>query len=567
VITERTPTPLLAVDGLSISFPVDGVSVEATRDVAFELRRGRVLALVGESGSGKSVTAMATLGLLPATARVRGSIRLDGVELVGARPELLRQVRGGRIGTIFQEPMTALNPVLTVGHQIAEAFRTHRPVSRRAAARRVHELLASVGLGDPGRVARSYPHELSGGQLQRAMIAMAISCDPPLLIADEPTTALDVTVQAGILDLLRELRSRLDMAILLITHDMGVVADTADEVVVLRDGLVVEHAPVTELFETPRHEYTRALLDAVPRLTARPAPTGARTGPVDGTPAPEPVVRLRDVVVEYPARRGADPVRAADRVSLHVEAGELLGLVGESGSGKSTIARALVGLAPVVAGEIVVAGVDVAAAGRHGRRGGRGLRALRSRTGFVFQDPASSLNPRWTVGRSVAEPLLLHRGGDASQHRRRVDDLLDAVRLPAGLRDRYPHEMSGGQRQRVGIARALALDPVLLVADEPTSALDVSVQARVLELIQELRGEFGFACLFISHDLAVVEQLADRVAVLRDGLVVEQGPVARVLGAPQAPYTQRLLAAAPVADPVRQAARRSAWRKLSDVTA
>ncbi|MFC4144752.1 ABC transporter ATP-binding protein [Micromonospora mangrovi] len=566
-MTEHTSTPLLAVDGLSISFPADGVSVDATRDVAFELRRGRVLALVGESGSGKSVTAMAALGLLPATARVEGSIRLDGVELVDADPELLRQVRGGRIGTVFQEPMTALNPVLTVGHQITEAIRTHRPVGRRAADQRVHELLASVGLDDPRRIIRSYPHELSGGQLQRAMIAMAISCDPPLLIADEPTTALDVTVQAGILDLLRELRDRLDMAILLITHDMGVVADIADEVVVLRDGLVVEHAPVDELFGSPTHEYTRVLLDAVPRPADRPDPVEPGAGPAGEAPTSEPTVRLRDVVVEYPARRGVDPVRAVNHVSLHIEAGELLGLVGESGSGKSTVGRALIGLAPVVAGEVVVAGVDVARAGRPGRRSTRELRAVRSRTGFVFQDPASSLNPRWTVGQSVAEPLRLHGGGDATQRRRRVDELLDAVRLPAGLRDRYPHEMSGGQRQRVGIARALALDPVLLVADEPTSALDVSVQARVLELLQELRGEFGFACLFISHDLAVVEQLADRVAVMRGGLVVEQGPAAQVLGAPQHPYTRRLLAAAPVADPVRQATRRDTWRKLTGVTA
>ncbi|MEV4757089.1 ABC transporter ATP-binding protein [Micromonospora sp. NPDC049559] len=610
--TTATPELPLAVAGLSISFEVEGETHQAVRDVTFGLRRGQVLALVGESGSGKSVTAMAALGLLPGNARVSGSVSLAGTELIGAEPRLLREVRGGRIGTVFQEPMTALNPVFTVGDQIAEAIRTHRDLGRTAAAARVRELLALVGLDDPERVARAYPHELSGGQLQRAMIAMAISCDPAVLIADEPTTALDVTVQAGVLELLRDLRARLDMAILLITHDMGVVADIADDVVVLRAGEVVEQAPAERLFAAPGHDYTRSLLDAVPRLAeltldppARPDPAAqtapasapdpaaqtapasapdpaAQAGPASGAAAgaeptagrepiagagagPGATVLLRDVVVEYPGRRGAARVRAVDGVSLEIAGGEVLGLVGESGSGKSTIGRALAGLVPVDSGEVVVDGTDVARAARRAFHGGRALRATRARMGIVFQDPASSLNPRRTVGDSIAEPLLLHTDLRAAPLRTRVDELLEAVNLPAAMRDRYPYEMSGGQRQRVAIARAIALDPALLIADEPTSALDVSVQARILELFRSVQRRFGFACLFVSHDLALVGQLADRVAVMHRGRIVEQGAAGEVLRSPGHPYTQRLLAAAPVADPARQAQRRETWRRLTRV--
>ncbi|MEV6965867.1 ABC transporter ATP-binding protein [Hamadaea sp. NPDC051192] len=535
---------VLTVGDLHISFDVDGRTVDAVRGVVFGLRRGRVLALVGESGSGKSATALAALGLLPATATVTGSIQLDGRELVGADRKTLRAVRGGRIGTVFQEPMSALNPMFTVGDQLAEAVRAHRDEGKQAAALRVQELLDLVGLPDPARIARAYPHELSGGQLQRAVIAMAVSCDPVVLIADEPTTALDVTVQAGILDLLRDLRARLDTAILLITHDMGVVADLADEVVVLRDGQVVEQAPVEQLFAQPEHEYTQALLAAVPRRSTQDSP-GVTTG--------SPVVQLRDVSVEYAGRHGRR-VTAVDGVSLDIAAGEILGLVGESGSGKTTIGRAIAGLVPVGAGSLTVAGTDVAAARGNPRR----LREVRSRLGIVFQDPASSLNPRRTVADSIAEPLLLHSElrGDALTSK--VDGLLDAVQLVRTVRDRYPHELSGGQRQRVAIARAIALDPALLIADEPTSALDVSVQARVLLLLRELQRDLGFACLFVSHDLAVVDQLADRVAVMHRGKVVETGPTAVVLGSPADPYTQRLLAAAPIADPVAQRARRTA---------
>ncbi|HEY2669574.1 MAG TPA: ABC transporter ATP-binding protein [Rugosimonospora sp.] len=569
---------LLAVDRLAISFRTAGAVHEAVRDASFGLRRGHVLALVGESGSGKSVTAMAALGLLPPTARVTGSIRLAGEELIGAAPRRLRQIRGGRIGTIFQEPTSALNPVFTVGNQIAEAIHAHRDCSRAAAHIRVRELLETVGIDDPRRVSHSYPHQLSGGQLQRAMIAMAISCEPELLIADEPTTALDVTVQAGILELMRDLRSRLNMAILLITHDMGVVADIADDVVVLRDGEVMERAPVRTLFAAPGHDYTRALLDAVPRLAQMsgdvPAGESGPESPSDDDAAnvdvtgvdaanTDAVVSLRHTVVTYPGRRGGDHLRAVDGASLHIDAGEVLGLVGESGSGKSTVARAVAGLVPVASGEVRVAGVDVAHASRRRRGGARSMRDVRARMGIVYQDPASSLNPRWTLADSIAEPMLLHSGARQPALRRRVDELLDAVALPAAMRERYPHELSGGQRQRVAIARALALDPALLIADEPTSALDVSVQATILALLRDLRTRFGFACLFISHDLAVVAQLADRVAVMHRGRIVEQGPTADVMRSPRDPYTRRLLAAAPVADPGLQARRREAWRALS----
>jgi peptide/nickel transport system ATP-binding protein len=546
-----TTAPLLSVDDLAVSF---GADVPATRGVSFEVRRGQVLALVGESGSGKSVTAMATLGLLPAAATVTGSIRLDGEELLGASPARLRAVRGGRIGTIFQEPMSALNPVFTVGNQIAEAIRAHRTLARSAVREWVRELLAVAGLSDVDRVARAYPHELSGGQLQRAMIAMAISCDPALLIADEPTTALDVTVQAGILDLLRDLRARLDMAILLITHDMGVVADLADDAVVLRQGVVVERAPVSRLFRAPAAEYTKVLLNAVPKPAGRTAEAATEPG--------LEVASLADVVVEYAGRRRGR-VRALDGVSLVIEKGRVLGLVGESGSGKSTAGRVLAGLAPVASGTVLVGGADIARIARRPWRRGAELRRLRADIGIVFQDPASSLNPRRSVEDSIAEPLDLHRRPTPAERRARVGELLDAVGLPSDFRARYPYEMSGGQRQRVAIARALALNPALLIADEPTSALDVSVQARILDLLRSLRDRFGFGCLFISHDLAVVEQLADRVAVMHRGRIVEQGLAAAVLNAPRHAYTHQLLAAAPVADPEQQAERRAARLAVS----
>ena len=574
-MTSSDIAPVLSVRDLSISFAGAEAEAEAGRvvdSVGFDLAPGRVLALVGESGSGKSVTAMSVLGLLPDTARVSGSVLLAGAELVGAPSAALRAVRGGRIGTVFQEPMSAFDPVYPIGRQIAEAIRVHRRGLRGGALRaRVRELLESVGLADAARIAASHPHELSGGQLQRAMIAMAISCDPVAIIADEPTTALDVTVQAGVLDLLRRLRDERGTAILLITHDMGVVADLADDVIVMRHGAIVESGPVASVFGAPASAYTRELLAAVPSLgelqgdadaaAGVPRGDGASIPPVEPAPVDRreaPVVALEGASVVF-RRRGA-AVHAVDGASFTIGRGEVVGLVGESGSGKSTIGRALVGLVPVASGRASVSGVELGAAGRRERR------RVRSRIGYVFQDPASSLNPRNTIATSIAEPLLLHTPLSAAERSARVAELLAQVRLPADFAGRYPHELSGGQRQRVAIARALALEPELLIADEPTSALDVSVQASVLELLEELQQRHGFACLFISHDLAVVRRLADRVVVLRDGKIVEQGTAAEMLSAPTDPYTQRLLAAAPVPDPAAQAVRRERWRELEAAT-
>jgi peptide/nickel transport system ATP-binding protein len=565
--------PLLAVTDLAVDFRVAGRWQPAARGVSWSVAAGEVLAVVGESGSGKTVTAMSLLGLLPANARVTGSAVLHGQELLGLPAPRLRAVRGRQVGIVFQEPMSALNPVFTAGRQVAEAIRAHQPVPAAAARQRAVELLRLVGLPDAERKARAYPHELSGGQLQRVVIAMAIANDPALLIADEPTTALDVTVQAEILELLRDLRARLGMAVLLITHDMGVVADLADRVVVMHDGRVVESGVVGRIFTEPQAAYTRQLLGSVVSLGtpaaggATPAGVLRRGGhlaaaehparaSVPDSPAADPVLQVENLSVTYRGRYRLLSVHAVDGVSLHVEPGEVLGLVGESGSGKSTVAGAVTGLVAPAGGTVRVAGLDVAGLPR------RAARQLRGRVGVVFQDPLSSLDPRATVAASIAEPIRLHRALRGSAVDARVAELLDAVGLAGALRQRYPHELSGGQRQRVCIARALALDPDLLVADEPTSALDVSVQARILDLIRRLQRELRFACLFISHDLAVVEQLAGRVAVLHRGHVVEQGPTAAVLAEPLHPYTRRLLAAAPVADPARQRRRRAAWRAL-----
>ncbi len=556
--------PVLQVDELGVAFRPRsgrGAEVEAVAGASFAVDRGRVLALVGESGSGKSVSALAVLGLLPGTARVSGSIRVAGEELLGAAPERLRQLRGNLIGTIFQEPASALNPVYSIGWQITEALRVHDPQLTATDARhRVRELLAQVGLTDGLRIARSFPHELSGGQLQRCMIAMAIGNGPRLLIADEPTTALDVTIQAGILALLRQLKDELGMAILLITHDMGVVADLADDVAVLRAGRLVESAPVRELFGHPRDDYTRSLLDAVPKLAGLTVTTDRPEAAPEsdhGTRTEPPVAELRGVTVSYPGSGFGRSVIAAADVDLRIGRGELVGLVGESGSGKSTVGRALAGLVRVSAGTVELAGSDITVANH------RQLRRARARLGMIFQDPGSSLNPRHPVGRSIGEPLQL-AGVAPAERRRRVIELLDAVRLGADLAERLPHELSGGQRQRVAIARALANNPGLLIADEPTSALDVSVQQTIIELLADLQADLGFSCLFISHDLAVVGQLTRRIAVLRQGRIVEAGDTDRVLTQPVDPYTQRLLAAAPVADPDEQQRRRAAWAGLAD---
>ena len=535
---------ILDVNDLGVEFSVEGEWIPAAKNLTYQIRAGEVLAIVGESGSGKSASSMALLGLTPQNGRVSGSVKLDGEELMTASAKRLRQIRGTGIAVIFQEPMTALNPVYTIGFQIMETLQVHSNISNQAAKARAIELLTMVDLPDPAKAFDSYPHQLSGGQRQRAMIAQAISCDPKLLIADEPTTALDVTIQAEILDLLRNLQKRLNSAILLITHDMGVVADLADRVLVMKDGVMVEQGTATEIYKKPTQTYTQELLKAVPSLGR-----GAAIAAKDASSAAT-VLRLENVNIEYPKRGRVPAFLAAQGINLEISRGEVLGLVGESGSGKTTVGRAAVGLLPIKSGSLVVAGMDIT------KIRSTELKTLRSKLGIVFQDPGSSLNPRWSIAQSISEPLVLTKTMSKQQISARVNELLDQVQLPTNYRNRYPHELSGGQRQRVGIARALALSPELLVADEPTSALDVSVQARVLELLKELQGDLGFACLFVSHDLAVVDYLADRIAVMNHGEIVEQGDKNQILRNPQQEYTKRLIAAVPVPDPAEQKTRR-----------
>ena len=576
-------TPVLEVTDLNVDFGVDNQWVPAARHMNYRILPGEVLALVGESGSGKSASSMALLDLLPSNSRIRGSIKLNGQEITGIRAPQMRRIRGGEIAVIFQEPMTALNPVYTIGAQIIETLRVHYGIAPSEAKKRALELLTMVELPDPLKAFNSYPHQLSGGQRQRAMIAQSISCDPTLLIADEPTTALDVTVQAEILDLLRSLRDRLDSAILLITHDMGVVADLADYIAVMKDGVIVETGTALQIFANPQHPYTQALLAAVPHLGQRDGTeidtTAAFATDVGGDAALKQRIEINerlaeesrmtaakdsrpvvldfdDVVIEYPKHGRVSAFRAVDHVSLQVHAGEVLGLVGESGSGKTTLGRAAIGLLPITGGTLTVVGQNISKAGRED------IRRLHKQAGIVFQDPASSLNPRMPVGESIGEPLLLAKKMTGQALFTEVERLLDSVELPRAYRGRFPHELSGGQKQRVGIARAIALKPQLLIADEPTSALDVSVQARVLQLLQNLQQEMQFACLFITHDLAVIDVLANRIAVMHQGKIVEVGTRDEILRNPKEPYTQRLLAAVPLPDPVLQRERRETRREL-----
>ncbi|NYE18522.1 ABC transporter ATP-binding protein [Microbacterium immunditiarum] len=535
---------------LDVTFATDAGDVRAVRGVSLDVRSGEVLAIVGESGSGKTVTSRTILGLLPETATVGGAVILDGTDVAKLDKKELREVRGSKAAMIFQEPSTALNPVFTVGWQLAEGLRAHGQYSKAEARAKAVEMLGRVGIPDPDRRVNDYPHQFSGGQKQRIVIAMALALDPTVIIADEPTTALDVTVQAEILDLLRDLRDQYGTAIVLITHNMGVVADLADRVAVMLEGEVVETAPVGEIFAAPQHEYTKRLLAAVPRLEIADRTLSAEEA------AGEPVVQATDLVIEYAGRFGRSAFRAVDRVSFSIRSGEVLGLVGESGSGKTTIGRAIAGLTPVADGSLRVLGVEMNGVKE------REFRKRRSELGFVFQDPATSFNPLLTIAQNVAEPLVVHgKATDATAARGRVDELLDAVQLGGSFGDRFPHELSGGQRQRASLARALALDPKLLIADEPTSALDVSVQARVLDLFGELQERFGFATLFITHDLAVVDLLAHSIVVLHHGRIAEAGPTSRVLGTPEDAYTRRLIASLPVPDPIEQAARRAEWRE------
>ncbi|MET9048766.1 MULTISPECIES: ABC transporter ATP-binding protein [unclassified Streptomyces] len=541
---------VLEIEDLGVTFSTETGDVPAVRDVSLHVRPGETLALVGESGSGKSTVALAAMGLLPGNARVSGRISVDGTPIVGADDRELSGLRGRTVSMVFQEPATALDPLTRVGAQIAEVVRNHRQVSRAEAARAAVDLLRRVGIPEPEHRASAFPFQLSGGQRQRVVIAMAIANSPGLLIADEPTTALDVTVQAEILDLLRALAADSGTGVLLVTHNMGVVADFADRVAVMLEGEVVETGTVEDVLLRPSHEYTRRLLAAVPRL-AVDEPRGAGTA---GEDPQEPegstsVVELRDVSVHF--GRGRRTVRALQNVSLSVRPGETVGLVGESGSGKSTAARVALGLLRPDSGSVALFGNDL------GRTRGRARRSLLSGVGVVLQDPVASLDARMSVAECVAEPLRVHRRGmTAVQRRERVAEVLELVRLPRGLAGRGPRELSGGQRQRVSLARALVLEPRLLVADEPTSALDVSVQRTVLEVIAELQGELGFACLFVSHDLAVVQEFAQRVVVMRAGSVEEEGPTMTTLLRPETEYTRRLIAAVPVPDPVLQRRRR-----------
>lgn len=586
--------PLLRIEDLDITFATDGGDVHAVNDLSLAVAPGEVLAIVGESGSGKTVTAKSILRLLPETATVGGAIIVSGDNVVTASREQLRELRGRSASMVFQEPSTALNPVFTVGWQIAEGLRVHNPkMSRKELRTRVVEAMEKVGIPNASERCDYYPHQFSGGQKQRIVIAMALALGAKLIIADEPTTALDVTVQAEILDLLRDLRDEMDTAIVLITHNMGVVADLADRVAVMYRGDLVETADVQTLFADPREEYTRSLLAAVPRLTsvsereaggleaeagadeatgasgagsagaaapgAATGTSGTATGAEAGRTRPDaaPIVVAKDLEIVYPGGIGKPDFTAVDGVSFEIRPGEVFGMVGESGSGKTTIGRAIAGLTKATGGSLTVFGHEMVGFKE------RKFKPLRKRIGFVFQDPAASFNPHLSIGECVAEPIAVHQP-DMSAHdrRQRTRELLEAVQLPEAYAQRYPHELSGGQRQRASLARGIALNPELLIADEPTSALDVSVQARVLELFAELQERFHYAALFISHDLAVVDMLSDRIGVLFHGRLLEEGTGAQVLGSPQHDYTRKLIASLPVPDPVEQAKRRELAREI-----
>lgn len=533
--------PVLAVDNLTVQIGrrriVGGVSLTVEPE--------QTLGIVGESGSGKSMTVLAATGLLDAPgAVVEGSSVLAGEQqLIGASARTLRSVHGGRIGFVFQDPGTSLNPLLTIERQITESLETHRNQTRRQARARALELLEAVGLPEPQNRMNSYPHQLSGGQRQRVMIAIALACDPELLVADESTTALDVTTQAQIIDLVRDLQRDFGTAVVWISHDLGVIGEVADTVTVLRDGAVIERADVDAIFTAPREPYTREL------LTARPVLGG--DGPPPVPPDAEPLLEVRGLDVRFPVRTptGRSVVHAVKDLSFSIRRGATLGLVGESGSGKSTVAAALTGLAVPDSGSVTLDGTDVL------RVRGAQRKAVRRRISLVMQDPFASLNPRVPVGVSVAEPLIVHRlARGRPQRDARVGELLDSVGLSASFASRYPHELSGGQRQRVSIARALAVAPELLILDEATASVDVSVQAKVLDLLLDLQRELGLTYLFIGHDLAVIERLSHDVLVLRGGEMVEYRPAADLFTAPEHEYTRALLAAVP---PDRSATRSS----------
>jgi peptide/nickel transport system ATP-binding protein len=560
---------LLQVRDLKVSFATPAGPFEAVRGVSFRVPQGGTVALVGESGSGKSVVSQAIMGILPpagnitagqilfADPKAPGPIDIAALDRDGPA---LRAIRGGSISIIFQEPMTSLSPLHTVGDQISEALLLHRETTRKAALDLTAEMLRLVGFKNPQKALSTYPFELSGGLRQRAMIAMALVCRPSLLIADEPTTALDVTIQAQILKLIQDLQAELGMALLIITHDLGVVANVAEEVVVMYRGKIVEQGTARDLFTDPRHPYLKALLAAVPRFDMGPEDrlvpireippisetrflSGRAMAHADNAP---PLLTIDGLTKSYATRRGGEPVKAVDGINLQVETGECLGLVGESGCGKTTLSKMLLRAITPDAGAVTFRDgdqeIDVLALE------GEGLTKFRRRVQYVFQDPFSALNPRMNVFDILAEPLVVHGIGDAAERRARVEELVQLVGLDRNQLKRYPHSFSGGQRQRIGIARALALNPDLLICDEPVSALDVSIQAQVLNLLKDLQSRLGLTYLFVSHNLAVVDYVADRIAVMCAGRIVELAPRRTLFRAPQHPYTKALLAAVPTPD-------------------
>ncbi len=561
---------VLQIESMSTTFQTDSGPVRAVRDLSLTLSAGRTLGLVGESGSGKSVTSLTLMGLLPEVGATVEAVQVSvlGRDVLRIPRRELQQMRGKDLAMIFQEPMTSLNPVFTVGEQVAEAIREHERVPRRVAMERVIELFAEVGIPEPAQRVRSYPHQLSGGQKQRVMIAMALSCNPRLLIADEPTTALDVTIQAQLLDLLRTLRDRRGMAMLFITHDLGVIAEIADDVAVMYRGAIVEHGPVLDVFRSPKHPYTRGLLSCRPRLdfTGRRLPTIADFVDEVAPDAPdfrpavmphggaeprftrspdEPILSVRDLTVHFPIRSGllqrvTGHVKAVDGVTFDVCEGRTLGLVGESGCGKTTTGRAILRLVEPTAGSVQFQGQDFLALR------GEALRRVRKDIQIIFQDPYSSLNPRMSVADLLTEPMEVHGiGADGAERRERAATLLAEVGLGAEHLSRFPHEFSGGQRQRICIARALSVNPRLLICDESVSALDVSVQAQVLNLLRDLQDQRGLTYIFISHDLSVIKFMSDDIAVMNAGRIVEMGRTADVYRDPQQEYTRRLIAAIP----------------------
>ncbi|MGF0537449.1 dipeptide ABC transporter ATP-binding protein [Agrobacterium sp. ES01] len=573
---QDTPSaePVLSVEGLTTSFKVDGEWRTVVRDISFRVMPGETVAIVGESGSGKSVTSLSILRLLAAeSSRIDGRVILNGRDLTALSEKDMQAVRGNEIAMIFQEPMTSLNPIFTIGRQISEVLTRHKGLSRTEARAETVRLLEKVRIPNAGTRFDEYPHQFSGGMRQRVMIAMALASRPKLLIADEPTTALDVTIQGQILDLIKELQQEEGMAVLFITHDMGVVAEIADRTVVMLRGDLVEEGPTSEIFANGHHVYTRALLASVPKLGSMDGQALPLRFPVidmqSGVTTPPqpmentvgrgktPILSVKNLVTRFDIRGGlfnrkTGAVHAVEDVSFDVFQGETLSLVGESGCGKSTTGRSIARLVEPVGGEIQLNGYDVRALS------GPDIRAMRKSVQMVFQDPYSSLNPRMTVGQAIAEPFLKHKLGSQADAREKTADLLNRVGLSASMMNRYPHEFSGGQRQRIAIARTLSLDPKVIIADESVSALDVSIKAQVCNLLMDLQEEFKIAFLFISHDMAVVERVSHRVAVMYLGEIVEIGPRAAIFGNPQHDYTRKLIAAVPIPDPARRNLKRNA---------